>query len=366
MSEAWVNGKAAPLREAVAAAAALLRASRSPVLAGMGTDMVGTRAAILLAEATGAAFDHMHAGHLLADLEVLRSSGAMLTTPNELRLRADTVLLVGAKAAVCADLPRLLAPAHPGLSQQAGPRRVISVGSVKTAALAGLDAQNLKASAAQLPAIVSALLCALRGKPIAAPPNSIATINSLAATLQQAKFGVALWSADEFADDPIIPFMLTDLVTALNDTTRFSALPLAPASNGAGVVQTAAWMTGFPMRTSFARGYPEHDTWRFDARRMVDSGEADAALWISAYEDAAPPWSGKVPLIALTGPATQFRTAPQVRITVGRPGRDHDGVELSAETSTFVPVTASAPCALPGAAHVLTLISAALAPGGRA
>ena len=89
MSEAWVNGKAAPLREAVAAAAALLRASRSPVLAGMGTDMVGTRAAILLAEATGAAFDHMHAGHLLADLEVLRSSGAMLTTPNELRLRAD-------------------------------------------------------------------------------------------------------------------------------------------------------------------------------------------------------------------------------------------------------------------------------------
>ena len=145
MSEAWVNGKAAPLQEAVAAAAALLRAAQAPVIAGMGTDMAGTRAAILLAEKLGAAFDHMHAGHLLADLDVLRSAGAMLTTPNEVRLRADTVLLVSAKAAGYAGLPRLLAPAHPALSQQAGPRRVMCVGPVKP----GGNAQHFKVSAAQ-------------------------------------------------------------------------------------------------------------------------------------------------------------------------------------------------------------------------
>ena len=53
-----------------------------------------------------------------------------------------------------------------------------------------------------------------------------------------------------------------------------------------GVVQTSGWMTGFPVRTSFGRGFPEHDTWRFDATRLIESGEADAALWISAYEPA--------------------------------------------------------------------------------
>ncbi|MDR3406930.1 MAG: amidohydrolase family protein, partial [Methylovirgula sp.] len=56
-----------------------------------------------------------------------------------------------------------------------------------------------------------------------------------------------------------------------------------PAQNAVGVLQTSGWMTGFPIRTGFGRGYPEHDTWRFDANRLVDAGEADAALWISAY-----------------------------------------------------------------------------------
>ena len=49
-------------------------------------------------------------------------------------------------------------------------------------------------------------------------------------------------------------------------------------------------MTGFPMRTAFGRGYPEHDPWRFDATRLVESGEADGALWISAYRATKPQW----------------------------------------------------------------------------
>ena len=364
MSETWVNGKPASLGEAVAAAATLLRASRQAVIAGMGADMAGTRAAILLAEKLGAAFDHMHAAHLFADLDVLRSSGAMLTTPNEVRRHADTVVLVGTKAAQYAGLPRLLGPAHPDLSLQDGARHIISLAPAPPACAPA--SQNISVDVAHLPAVISALLCALRGKPFGPAPMPADAIHALAASLRSAKFGAVLWSADEFPNDPMLPFLLTELVTALNDTTRFCALPLAPQGNGAGVVQTAAWMTGFPMRTSFARGWPEPDEWRFDAARMVQTGEADAAVWISAYEDAAPAWAGKAPLIALTGAATRFAKPPQVRITVGKPGIDHDGVELSAETTTFVPVTASAPSALPSAAHVLTLVHAALQPGASA
>ncbi len=99
-----------------------------------------------------------------------------------------------------------------------------------------------------------------------------------------------------------------------------------------GVAQTSGWMTGFPMRTGFGRGYPEHDTWRFEANRLVESGEADAALWISAYGAEAPRWKRQVPFVAIATPATRFAYPPKVRIDVGTPGIDHDGVEYVAKS----------------------------------
>ena len=59
------------------------------LIAGLGTDVAGARAAIALAERIGAAIDHMHSGALLRDLDVMRASGVMLTTPGETRVRAD-------------------------------------------------------------------------------------------------------------------------------------------------------------------------------------------------------------------------------------------------------------------------------------
>ena len=84
------------------------------------------------------------------------------------------------------------------------------------------------------------------------------------------------------------------------------------------------------MRTCFGRGFPEHDTWRFDAARLVESGEADCVLWISAYRAVAPAWERQVPMIALTGQGARFRQPPRVQIDVGRPGADHDAVEHGA------------------------------------
>ena len=40
---------------------------------------------------------------------------------------------------------------------------------------------------------------------------------------------------------------------------------------------TAGWMTGFPPRTGFGRGYPEHDPWRFEAAGNYD----EKAPWAS-------------------------------------------------------------------------------------
>src|SRR3981189_34833 len=72
------------------------RAGRGCVVAGMGPDIAGARAAIALAERIGAAVDHMNSGAVLRDVEVMRTAGMVLTTPNEVRLRADVLLLIGA------------------------------------------------------------------------------------------------------------------------------------------------------------------------------------------------------------------------------------------------------------------------------
>jgi len=92
---ASIDGAPASLDEAAAAAAQFLARSRQPLIAGLSADIAGTRAAIALAEQVGGVIEHMHSAALLRDLDCLRESGVMLTTPGEARVRADIVLLVG-------------------------------------------------------------------------------------------------------------------------------------------------------------------------------------------------------------------------------------------------------------------------------
>src|SRR5215468_10061044 len=121
MGQAWIDGTPAALSTAVATAARPLDASRQPLIAGLGTDIAGARAAIALAERIGAVVDHMNADLLLRDLAVVREAGMMVTTPNEARLRADTLLLVG--PSLEKDVPEL---GHwLGLARDAGAPRAV-------------------------------------------------------------------------------------------------------------------------------------------------------------------------------------------------------------------------------------------------
>jgi formylmethanofuran dehydrogenase subunit B len=134
-----------------------------------------------------------------------------------------------------------------------------------------------------------------------------------------------------------------------------------PGDHAAGVLDVCGWMTGFPMRTGFSRGFPEHDPWRFDARRLVESGEADCALWISAYRAAAPDWAASLPTIALTGAAANFRRPPRVHVAVGRPGLDHDAVERFAPTGALARTEAMHKRQAISVAHAIRRIASALA-----
>src|SRR4029077_17690992 len=96
MGHAWIDGRPVVLQAAISEAAKLLAACRAPVLAGLGTDIAGARAVLALAQRLGGPVHHGDAGAVLRDLAVTREASMMVTTPNEARLRADVLLLIGA------------------------------------------------------------------------------------------------------------------------------------------------------------------------------------------------------------------------------------------------------------------------------
>ena len=233
----------------------------APVVAGLGVDIAGARAAIALAQRLGAAVDHMHSDAVLRDLAVMRGAGMMVTTPNVVRLTADVVLLIGAGLLdAWPELPeRLLAPLASSPAEEGLVRRIIRLcpGRDPARSPALEQAQMIGRGADGLPVLLAALRARVAGRAVGKTRLAAKVLDTLAADLRAARFGVAVWSAAEL--DALTIEMLCGLVDDLNAATRFSGLSLAPGDNALGVLQTCGWMTGFPMRTGFARGHPEHD-----------------------------------------------------------------------------------------------------------
>jgi formylmethanofuran dehydrogenase subunit B len=360
MHHAWIDGTPAELDVAAATAARLLDASRQPLIAGLGADVAGARAAIVLAQRIGAVIDHMNADALLRDLDVLREAGLMLTTPGETSLRADTLLLVGPGTAEASSALSLHGAAGEGGDSGRMDRRTFWLcpgrhgGAAGGTTIVGLEARDL-------PVLLATLRARVNRRPVGPSTVPMQILDGVADGLKAARFGVAVWSAAEL--DALTIEMLCGLVADLNATTRFSGLPLAPADNAIGVLQVCGWITGFPPRTGLGRSYPDHDPWQYRAARLVDSGEADCVLWISAYRAAAPEWSGDLPTIALAPADARFQKRPRVHIAVGAPGRDHDSVEHHATIGTLAAVAATHRSKALSVADAIASVAAHLADG---
>jgi formylmethanofuran dehydrogenase subunit B len=325
---ARIHGRAVPLDNAIAEAARLIAGSRCAVFAGLATDVAGGAAAVELARRVGGVIDHMHADAALRDLDLMRRAGWVVTTPAQARARADVLLLAG--PGLDAAWPRLWDELQLDRAPSVFPetaRRVVRlcVGRVAaSSADAGASVLTIGEDAAELQPALGVLRALVAGRPVRSDAALLQPLRECASLLSSARFGVIVWSAEWL--DALSIEMLCGLIDDLNAKTRFAGLPVAPGGNAMGVAQVGGWMTGFPLRIGFARNRPEHDPWRFDAARMIDSGEADLAVWISAFAPQTPPWRRAVPTVALVASGTKFRSPPEVEIGVGRPGVDHASV----------------------------------------
>ena len=353
MTTALVQGRPATLDEATTAAAALLGRSRRAAIAGLDADIAAIEAAIRLARRLDGIADHRASRATLRDLDVMRTAGWITTTPLQARARADLVVLVG--AGLERDWPgmeeRLCLAAPPPLFPER-PRTVIRLCPGETIAQSR-PGEVFGADPAGLAALLGQVRAAIGGRSL--PPGADEA-RRCAGLLAAAAYGVIVWSASRI--DGLVVEMVCGLIDELNAGTRFAGLPIPAAGNAAGAAQACAWLTGFPLPVGFEAGVASHDPWRFDATRLVESGEADAVLWLCTGDAPAPAWASDLPVVAICAAGAAFATPPQVAFTVGRPGIDHDGVTYDIALGGLVHHAASAPSVAPRASDILARIAA--------
>jgi formylmethanofuran dehydrogenase subunit B len=344
------------------AAARLLAASDFPVVAGLQSDVTGIVAAIRLAEQLRGAVDHAASEAVLREAAVFHDAGLMLITPGEARRLADTFLLVGHRPLVAwPELPECLFSEPADHSEATSPQRILALMPRRAAWLDRLPGGVwLECTNAALPGVLAAIRARLGGRPAAEIPGI--DVGSVVEQLKSARFGVAIWSPD--ALDALGIEMLAGLVKDLNAETRWSSISVGRDESAFAAAIACGWTTGFPLRVGFGRGHPEHDSWRFDARRLVDSREADAIVWIAALGELPPAWIGALPTVLLSD--SEITPSPGgVAIRVARLGRDHAAVVYDRRTGTLVEVPHHAsPHSRQGptVAEVLNGIRARLAP----
>ena len=362
-----IGGRAATRSEAIEAAAAVLRDSVCPLILCAEIDVAGTEAAVALARALGGIVDHVQSPAALRDLGVMRDAGWIVTSPLQARARADLVLLVGPGLdAAWPDLAERLALDAPPPLAAAGARRVLRLCPGAGARDGAQDEDTIRSTPAELPGLLATLRALAAGRRVTPAAPERAALAAWAEALRAARYGVVVWSAATL--DALAIEMLCGLIDALNETTRFAGLPLAPGGGAAAAMQAAGWEAGFPLPVGFGRFHPEHDPLRLGADRLIGSGEADAVLWIGTDPgSAAAPHLEDAALIALVPEAeVQAASGAAVAIAIGRPGIDHDAVQWRAELGALAPVVASARSAAPSVAEILRALARAAAPAAEA
>lgn len=344
-----VAGKNGSLDEAVAAAADILRNSRQPLLAGLGTDVDGMRAAVQLAASCRGILDHMHGRAISNNLRVLQSRGWITTSLTEIRNRADLIVFVGTDASRFHRFyERVIWPDSTLFDPRPNQRELVYLGSgikPRTAgAPKGIKQSHLKCPPEQLAELTGALNAILLQQPL---NNKVAGIkpdelHKLAEKLKSAKYSVILWAPGELpeAHAEFAIESICNLVETINETSRGAGFMLGGADGGATAASVSAWLTGYPLRISFARNYPEYDPVAFDTATLLAEQSVDALLWLSTMnsDTKLPGRQRKLPTIVIADSEQCLDREPDVFIPAGIPGVDHAGTLVRADSVVSLPL----------------------------
>ncbi|WP_333687810.1 formylmethanofuran dehydrogenase subunit B [Methylococcus capsulatus] len=365
-----IAGEPASLEDAVRRAAEILKEARLPVFSGFGTDVNDTRAALALIDKVRGIFDQARAAGGVRNLLALADSGWIATTLAEVKNRVEVLLVFGSD--VEATFPRFFERfvwnRETLFGQDPARREVICVGRAPSGDAAvspdGRRPQVVECDPRHLPELAAALSALARGASLQAETVGgipVVVLRGIVERLRRSSYSVVTWVAGQldFAHADLTVQQVCQMVALLNKETRAAVLPLGGQDGDRTASQVCAWLTGYPTRVSFARGFPEYDPYLNDASRLLKDGEADALVWVSSLSPAPPP-AAEVPTVVIGRSGMQFDEEPEVYIPVGVPGIDHAGHMYRCDNVVAMPLYALRDCGLTTAAAVLAAIERSL------
>ncbi len=352
---AAIDGQPAQLETAIARAAAILGASRSPLVYGLSRSSTeGQRAAVSLADRLGATIDTTASLCHAPSVVALQQVGESTCSLGEVKNRADLVIFWGSNPVE--SHPRhferySVLPVGEFLPGGRGDRTVVVADVQRTASA---DAADI-----YLPVEVGhdfEALWTLRGlvrgiAPAAGAATGVplSLLTDLARRMKSCRCGVVFFglglSMTGLGHRSVEA--LLGLVTDLNAFTRFYARRMRVQGDVAGADSVLAWQTGYPFSVNMGRGYPRYNPGEFSAEGMLERGEADACLLVGSegverFSAAARAHLAAIPTIALDYPTVESAVAPAVRFTtavygVHRPGTAYRMDEIPIPLTAFLP-----------------------------
>ena len=329
-----IKGKKASTRAAVAEIKRILKNARTPLIAGLGVDAAGMRQVMRLADRTGAILDHMHGAALSRNTLVLQEQGWITTSLAEIRNRADLIVFAGADAGRYPRFYERLVWNQKALFKTGKKRELVYIGAgLNTRPGIGPNGRPpalLPCRTGQIGELVSTLRALVAGADIDADAVAgvkLEALRALAEKMKAARYGVLVWSAADL-DIPHAELTiqsLCGLVKCLTRFTRFAGLPLSGADGAVTANTICAWQSGYPLRVSFNKGYPDYDAHRYSIDNVLKNREADALVWVSSFSPAHDLPRADMPVIVLATPDTRLDFTPEVFIPVATPGVDHGG-----------------------------------------
>jgi formylmethanofuran dehydrogenase subunit B len=367
-----VDGKEVSFDVAVAKAAALLKNTNQPVIGGCATDVNGMRALLALADRSGAVVDNMNFTGARNNFLALQDSGWMNTTLAEVKNRCDLLLVVGIDLESFSPrfFERYLWNEESMFLADTGKREVIYLGKAPSGnastSPSGQKALVFECANEALPDVIAVLRALVKGNPIRVDSVggiAVADLQAIADKLKAASYSVVTWAAGALAysQAELTVQTLSEMIKDINNkNTRSSGLPLGGKEGDQTANQVCGWTTGYPARTRFSSGFPEYDPYLNDANFLLNNGEADALVWVQAFNVKAVPPATDLPTIVVGRSGMTFAKEPDVFIPVGTPGIDHAGHAYRMDNVVAIRLKKLRDSGLPSTADVLNAIEQAL------
>ena len=371
-TSARVDGKEVSLDVAVAKAAELLGTSNQPVIGGCATDVNGMRGIMALADRSGAVVDNMNFTAARRNFLALQDTGWMTTTLAEIKNRCDYFLVVGVDLEGFAPrfFERYLWNKESMFLDDTSQREVVYIGKAPSGdastSPAGSKAKVLPCADEDLPEVMAVLRALVKGKKIVVDNIcgiAVSDLQIVADQLKAARYGVVSWAAGAlgFEQAELTVQMLTEMVKDINTMdTRCSGFPLGGKEGDQTANQVCGWTSAYPARTRFSSGFPEYDPFLYDSNVMLANGEADALVWVQAFNSASIPPKVAVPTVVVARSGMVFDKEPDVFIPVGTPGIDHAGHAYRLDNVVAIRLKKCRDSGLPSTADVLHAIEQAL------